>query len=540
MTKLALLTCALLSTALAAAPAGARTTITPYVEAQQVVSTDLSGRPGPDTVTYTGLAAGVDAIIDSAKLQGQFDYRYDHYFSWSKLYRDTDLHNGLASLHYQASPDLSLQAAGIATRARGSLATGTSGLLFGDLDNTQQVYAIQAGPSYGHQFGDINLTADYRFGWTRSDNGFGSTDLGVGQPVLENNFDTFSHTGDIAVGTRPGGMGLPFGWTVSGGVERDEIHFLDARYTGKFGRVDVVQPVSHTLALEAGIGYESDRASQSAILTDPDGNAVLDKHRHLQADHSKPRLLSYDQDGLVWDVGVLWRPTVRTSLEVRGGQRYGQTVVTGRLSHQLTPRATIQVVAYDDITSFGRQLTGGLGALPTQFTGTNLPIQTPLANCVFGANGAQGGCLTALNSVNSNFYRSRGVYVLLAGQRGLWNYGLGVGYDHRHYLAPDLAPNVFSFAGVNEQSVTVDATIGRQLSRVSTLTLTGLAAWYDNNATSVLGGTSYTAYGGILTYNREFSRRLVGSASLAVSSGGGGSVDDDVFGTALLALRYQL
>jgi hypothetical protein len=539
VTKLVLRTCTLLSTALLALPAGGRTTITPYVEAQQVVSTDLSGRPGPDTVTYSGLAAGIDATVETDKLQGQLDYRYDHYFAWSDRYRDTDLHNGLASLKYQASPDLTLQAAGIATRARGTLATGTSGLLFGDLDNTQQVYAVQAGPSYTHQFRDINLTADYRFGWTRSDNGFGSTDLGVGQPVIENNFDAFSHTADVAVGTRPGGLGLPFGWTVSGGIERDEVHFLDARYTSKFGRVDFVQPVSHSLALEAGIGYEADRATQSAILTDADGNAILDKHRHLQADHSKRRLLSYDQDGLVWDVGVLWRPSLRTTLEVRGGQRYGQTVVTGHLTHQLTPKSTIEVVAYDDITSFGRQLTGEIGALPTSFSGTSLPIQTPLANCVFGANGSQGGCLTALNSVNSNFYRSRGVYVLLAGQKGLWNYGLGVGYDNRHYLAPNLGANVFSFAGVNEESVTVDATIGRRLSRVSTLTLTGLAAWYNDNA-SVVSGTSYTSYGGILTYNREFSRRLLGTASVGVSSGGGGNIDDDVIGTALLALRYQL
>lgn len=539
MTKFAWFTCSFLSTALIALPAGARTTISPYVEGQQVISTDVSGRPGPDTVTYTGIAAGVDATIESAKLQGQIDYRYDHYFAWSNRYRDTDLHNGLASLKYQPNSDLSLQAAGIATRARGTLATGTSGLLFGDLDNTQQIYAIQAGPSYDHHFGDINLNADYRFGWTRSDNGFGSTDLGPGQPVLENNFDTFSHTADVAVSTRPGGLGLPFGWTVSGGIERDDINFLDARYTSKFGRVDVVQPVSPSLALEAGIGYEADRATQSAILTDADGNAILDKHRHLQADHSKRRLLSYDQDGLVWDVGVLWRPSVRTSLEVRGGQRYGQTVVTGRFTHQITPKSTIEVVAYDDITSFGRQLTTGIGALPTSFSGSSLPIQTPLANCVFGANGAQGGCLTALNSVNSNFYRSRGVYVLLAGQKGLWNYGFGVGYDHRHYLAPNLGADVFSFAGVNEESVTVDASIGRRLSRVSTLTLTGLAAWYDDNA-SVVSGTSYTSYGGILTYNREFSRRLLGTASVGVSSGGGGNIDDDVIGTALLALRYQL
>ncbi len=536
MNRFVLRSLSLLPVVLAATPATARTSIHPYVEVQQVFAADLSGN-GQDAVTYTGLAAGVDATVQGVRVQGQLDYRYDHYFAWSNRYHDSDTHNGLASFTYQATPDISLQAAGIATRARGSLAQATPGLVFGNLNNTQQVYAIQAGPSFAHQFGNLDVGADYRFGWTHTSNGFGSLDLGPGQPVIQNSFTTLSHTVDASVGMRPGVSGLPFGWVVSGGYQHDDVHFLNERYTDKFGRLDLTYPVTPTLALEGGVGYEHGRASQAAILTDAGGNAILDSHRHLQADHGKPRLLSYDQDGLIWDLGVLWRPSPRTSLEVRGGERYGERVVTGQFSYKISPRANLQVVAYDDVQSFGRQLTGEIGLLPTAFAPNSLPIPSTLGICVFGVNGGQGGCLQALNSVNSNFYRSRGVYGLASGSHGPWTYGLGVGYDHRRYLAPDLGAGIVSFTHVGEESVTVDGVIGRRLSPVSNVSLTGLATWYD---TDVLGAGSHTAYGAIGTYTREFSRRLIGAASLSVSSGANGGVDDDVVGTALVALRYQL
>lgn len=527
----------LLPVALVVAPASARTSIHPYVEVQQVFAADLSGNSN-DAVTYTGLAAGVDATVQSAKIQGQLDYRYDHYFAWSDRYRDSDTHNGLANFVYQATPDISLQAAGIASRARGTLSQGTPGLLFGNVGNTQQVYAVQAGPSFNHRFGELDVAADYRFGWTRTTDGIGTVDLGPGQPLIQTNFTTISHTVDASLGMRPGASGLPFGWTISGGYTRDEVHFLDEHFNDKFGRLDLVYPVTPTFALEGGVGYENGRASQAAILTDANGAVILDSHRHLRPDHSKPRLLSYDQDGLIWDVGVLWRPSPRTSLEIRGGRRYGERVVTGRLTYKVSPRASLEVVAYDDVQSFGRQLTAGIGGLPTAFSPDGLPIPSALSICVFGANGGQGGCLSALNSVNSNFYRSRGVYGVLSGTRGSWSYGLGVSYDHRHYLAPDLGPNVTSFAGVREQSVTVNGTIGRRLSPVSSVSASAVASWYD---TDFLGSGSYTAYGVVGTYSREFSRRLLGIASLSVSSGATGiGTNDDVVGAALLALRYQL
>jgi hypothetical protein len=77
------------------------------------------------------------------------------------------------------------------------------------------------------------------------------------------------------------------------------------------------------------------------------------------------------------------------------------------------------------------------------------------------------------------------------------------------------------------------------LSRRSELTVTGLVAWYDNSGIDN-GNGSYTAYGVIGTYSYEFSHRLIGSASFGITSGTGGSAANNVAGTALIALRYQL
>ena len=525
-----------LAAAFGATPASARTTIHPYIEVEQVFDADLSGH-GQDAVTYTGVGAGVDVTFDSQHLHGQIDYRYDHYFAWSKRERDTDTHSGLANLVYQATPELSLNVAGIAARTRGTLGAQSPGFTYGDTANTEQVYAVEAGPSYAGHLGDLSINGDYRFGYTRTTGGSGDYDLGPGQPVLQNNFATTDQIVDASIGMAPRASGLPFGWQVSGGWTQDNVHFLDARMQGYFGRADITVPVSQTLALEGGVGYEDNRATQSAILTDAAGNAILDSQRHLQADHGKKRLLSYDQDGLIWDVGVLWRPSARTTLEVRGGRRYGETVVTGRFSDQLSQNSSIQVVAYDDIQSFGRQLTSEAGALPTQFDNLAPAVPSTLSGCVFGANGGQGACIPALSSVNSNFYRSRGVYANYSKSSGLWVYGIGVGYDNRHYLAPDLGPSIDGFDGQTDQSVTVDGIVERKLSPVSNVTVNALGAWYKGSA---FGSHGYYSYGATGSYNRSFSPHLSGSASLGVYSGAGDGSNDDVIGTGLIALRYQM
>jgi hypothetical protein len=521
------------------APAFARTEVHPYIEAQQVFNFNLSGNG--DNVTYTGIGAGIDISFDQPRLHGQIDYRYDHFFSWKKRYRDGDIHTGLANVSYALTPEISLNAAGIATRTRGSLGYASPGLYAGDFDNTQQVYAAQAGPSYAGVVGPLNVTANYRFGWSKVSNGYGDIDLGPGQPVLDDSFTSTSHTIDASVGQTYAQSGLPFGWTVSGGYIRDDIHVLGARYEGYFGRADVTVPITPTLAALGGLGWERNRISQDQILVDANGNAILDDDRRLRSDHSAPRVLDYDQDGLIWDVGVLWRPSPRLSVEVHGGRRYGETAVTGQANWQIDRHNTLSVVAYNDVQSFGRQLAGSVGALPTSFASPNGSIPIGVGGCVFGADGGQGGCLTGLSSANSNFYRSRGVAAVWSAVRGRWTYGLGASYDHRRYLTGFYGTSAASYDNVRDDVVTVNGVATRALTANSAISGAVYVSWYD---TDFANSPSYTVYGATAAYTRQFGRRLTGQAAVSIYSGSYGNTfgddDQDVIGSALIALRYSL
>ena len=66
---------ALTTSALVASPAAARSHyVAPYIEATQAVAADLSN--GDDVVTYSSLAAGIDAGVSTGRTDGQISYRY--------------------------------------------------------------------------------------------------------------------------------------------------------------------------------------------------------------------------------------------------------------------------------------------------------------------------------------------------------------------------------------------------------------------------------------------------------------------------------
>ena len=58
---------------IALTPASARHDVVPYLEVQQVVNADLNGG---DTLTYTAVAAGIDASVSTKRAEAQVSYRY--------------------------------------------------------------------------------------------------------------------------------------------------------------------------------------------------------------------------------------------------------------------------------------------------------------------------------------------------------------------------------------------------------------------------------------------------------------------------------
>ena len=67
--------------------------VSPYLEVGQVLTADLKN--GGDVLTYTTVAAGIDAAIVTRRAELAATLRYEHQFGWGNQ-GDTDVVSGLA------------------------------------------------------------------------------------------------------------------------------------------------------------------------------------------------------------------------------------------------------------------------------------------------------------------------------------------------------------------------------------------------------------------------------------------------------------
>ena len=144
---------------------GPRVEITPYIEAQQVAFADLKN--GGDVLTYSTVAAGVDASIATRRAEAQISLRYERIIGYSDSVEDQDVVTGLARGSVALTRNFSLEAGGVAARAsvdgRGASRTNR----VGNSDNVSQVYSVYGGPSFQTQAGDLSVNAAYRAGYTK-------------------------------------------------------------------------------------------------------------------------------------------------------------------------------------------------------------------------------------------------------------------------------------------------------------------------------------------------------------------------------------
>ncbi|MBD8735532.1 hypothetical protein [Sphingomonas sp. CFBP 13706] len=514
-----------------------RVVVRPYIEATQILTADLGGG---DVLTYTSLAAGVDAAVSTARINGQVSYRYERRFAYDDDIGDTDIHSGLARVEAQLTRNVSLEAGGIATRSRSDIRGAAPGVLVGNVSNIAQVYAVYGGPNFAAQVGDVALNANYRLGYTKVETPTFGTAATGGQR-LDYYDDSIGHTATASAGFRPGTL-LPVGLTASAGFDRETAGQLSQRYQGYFGRGDAVLPVSPYVALTAGLGYERIETSQKDALVDAAGVPVLDRDGRFRTAPGSPRRIAYRTDGLYYDAGVIWRPNRRTSVEARIGERYGSLSVTGTATYQASKDVGVAVNVYDGVQTFGRQLRTGLANLPTSFLAPNQGFAQQFNGCVFGATGAApGGCLDdVFQSISTSSYRARGIDAVLVATRGRTTFGGGIGYANRRLFAPRGAPGLV-VTGLEDESYYGQLYFARSLSSVSGLNATAFVNYFD----SQLGGGFVTAgdggvwsYGATGTYYRNFGR-LGTTASLGLYSFKVGDFDSDWAAQALLGARYQ-
>jgi hypothetical protein len=498
-----------------------RAEIHPYLEVSQVLSAELEG--GGETLTYTTVAAGVDGIIQTHRVTAQISYRYERNIPWEDNVADRDVHSGVAMISAQIVPGaLNFDAGALATRTAGD------GRVFGvtNVDSAVNVYSVYAGPTVATHVGALAINGAYRFGYVEVDD-----DRANG--TLNEDFDHASvHSLTASIGMAPGG-GLPFGWTVGGGYVREDTGGrFDQSFEGGYIRGDVVFPVSPTLALTAGVGYEDAQASQSDFVRDVNGFPVIGPNGPTP-DPAAPRLLTYDLEDVMYDGGILWRPSSRTELQVRAGHRHGGTTVVGSVDHRFNPDASLHGEVFDTVETFGHLLTTDLNSLPSNFDAGRDVLTGGLGGCVFGNQGG-GVCLDrALQSINGNTFRLRGASLVVAGSRGLWSYGVGAGYANRRYYVP------VGLGGVTvpaeDETYSVYGTVGRRLSRVSQIDFTAFASWYDSD---LVGADGVSTIGASVDYSRTFMlEHLQLLAALGLYHSDSGPVSSTV-ASGLAGLRY--
>lgn len=507
-----------------------RVEITPFIEVQQVAFTSFNDNSG-DILTYSTVAAGVDASIATRRAEGQVNVRYERLIAYDGGLEDSDIVSGLARGSVKVAPGLSFEAGAIATRSRLDGRGQAPTNLVGNPDNITQVYSVYAGPTFSSNIGGVSVNAAYRAGYTKveSDN---VGPIPAGQPALDIFDDSVSHSAVASVGAQPGA--LPVGWSVGGGYDREDSGQLDGRFESAYVRGDVTVPVATGLAVVGGVGYEDIEISERDALRDATGNPVVGTDGRLVTDPAAPRLIAFQEDGLIWDVGVAWRPSRRTSVSAYYGQRYGSDTFGGNITYQPNNNFAVNVSVFDQVSGFGNLLNDNLAALPTSFRIARNPFSGDIASCAFGQSG--GNCFNdALQTASSASFRSRGVTASLSSTLGGWNAGLAAGYSNRRFLASALGARA-ELAGLVDENYFALATLGKVIDEKSGFDTSFYATYFDPG---FVGASDVIGLGANAAYYRQIIRGLSATAAVGIDSFRQEDFDSDVTASALIGLRYS-
>ncbi|WP_338445239.1 preprotein translocase subunit YajC [Pelagerythrobacter marensis] len=509
-----------------------RASVDPYIEASQVLMAELS--PGDDVVTYTQVAAGVDASLTGRNNGGSVSVRYERNIAYGDDMRDSDTVSGVARGYATVVPrTLTIEGGALAARTRVDGNGGaTLNPLVGD-DSESRIYSAYAGPNLHTRAGDVEVNANYRIGYTRVE----APDALVLEPG-ENPVDVFdeslAQSAGFHLGTKPGEP-LPIGLGVGGGWVQEDVSNLDQRVRDRFVRGDVQVPVGRSLAVVGGVGYEDVEVSSRDAVRDADGNPVIGDDGRFVTDKSAPREIAYDVSGLIWDVGVMWRPSTRTALEAHVGRRYDSTTYYGTFAWAPNARSNVNVAVYDTVSGFGGLLNSALADLPTEFSAARNALSGDFTGCVGSDEGAD--CLAGvLGSVRSSVFRSRGIAASYGVRLGRIDTGVGAGYQRRKFIA---APGTVleSANGVVDEAYWVNYYLNARLGR---------NAGFGANAYASRIDSGFAADGEVLVlgasaaYRRSITDRLSARAAVAIDHlDSEATVEDYTSASALLGLRYD-
>jgi hypothetical protein len=501
-----------------------RLDVTPYIGVDQVVMGPLKG--GGDVLTYTNVTAGVTAEVKNRRVEAVVDLQYNHSFGWGSQAPDQDVISGVAHANANLGSGFSLMSGGLATRVR---TDGLSGASTQRDTYSSQVWSGYVGPSYTTQLGDFNVNSSYRLGYTRVDDSV-NQNFGGFQP--SGSFaDSWTHSLFGSVGFSPNTVLPGIGLTASAGYDREEASQLDQRFEDLWGRVDATVPVSPTLALVGGVGYEKIEISQRSPQLDADGLPLIRNGRYV-TDKSSPRALIYDFDDIIWDAGVLWRPSRRTTLQARVGERYGGMTYQGSFLWQGRD-SSVAIIVFDGIDSFGRMITADVAALSgSSFDVARNPFTGDITGCAFSTTGG-GQCFNdALSGITDANFRYRGVSAQYSMRHGPWGWGLGAGYSQRKFITPN-GQSVL-IRGSRDENWYGNGSVTYMFNDRDSIDLVSYINYFDASG----GRPDVLNYGAFTSYYKGLSRRLSASASLGLDGVQADDFETIISAMGQVGLRY--
>ncbi|QGP78586.1 hypothetical protein [Sphingobium sp. CAP-1] len=501
-----------------------RVNVTPYLGVDQVVTGPLKG--GGDVLTYTNVTAGVTAEVQTRRVEAAVDLQYNHSFGWGPA-TDQDVLSGISHANIIVTRGLSLQGGALASRVR---TDGLAGATTQRDTYTSQVWSGYVGPSYTTQLGDFNVNASYRLGYARVDDSTSQND--VNGPSTGSFADSWTHSVMGSIGFQPDTVLPAIGLTASAGYDREDASQLDQRFEDAWGRVDATLPVSRTLALVGGVGYEKIQISQRSPELDDAGVPLIRNGRYV-TDKSSPRALIYDFDDIIWDAGVLWRPSHRTTLQARVGERYGGMTYQGSFLWQGRD-SSVAIIVFDGIDSFGRMITADVAALSgSSFDVARNPFTGDITGCAFSTTGG-GQCFNdALSGITDANFRYRGISAQYSLRRGPWGFGLGAGYSQRKFITPQ--GQTVLVRGSHDENWYGNGSATYMFNDRDSIDVVTYLNYYNASG----GRPDVLNYGAFSSYYKSLTRRLSGSVSLGVDGVQADDIDTIISGMGQVGLRYS-
>lgn len=506
-----------------------------YIELNQSVVARLE--PVHDVLTYSSVAVGVDASLTGRRTEGAVSVRYERRFAESGNIVSNDTISGLARVRHDLIPrELTIEAGGLATRTRfdpsgasrlGAVQTG---------DRVAQVYSLYAGPAVSTHVGEVAVKGSYLLGYTKVNTPrLPVTGLPPGQPQPQG--DIFNHSvaqsAQVSAGVAPGTV-LPIGLTASAAFNQEDIANLDQRVREVRAGLQATLPVNSELALIGDVGWQDVKVSSRDAVRGPGGVPVVGSDGRYVTDKSKPRQIAYDVTGFTWDVGVMWRPSRRTSLSAFVGRRYDSMTYYGSLSYTPNARNALQIDVFDAVSGFGSTVGNAVRGLPTDFNTNRNPFSGDISGCALGAQ--SGGCVNgALGSIASAAFRTRGVSASYSHKAGRLQMGLGAGYLRRKFIGAK--GTVLEAAnGRSDETFYVNGQISGPIDRTTAFTVAIYDSWYKSGISSLADVNSIGATAGL---SHQFTRRLVGNAAVGIDYLDRKAFADDLIATGQVGLRYN-